>query len=244
MPCLPKNTPRVGVLSRLSSEEPAASGERIRDKFAQSRARGIWMGGWAPLGYDVQDRKLIVNEAEAERVRSIFTRFLRIGSATELARALAREGVLGKRGKPIDKGVLYKLLNNRIYIGEAVHKGHSFPGEHQAIIDRSLWDKVHAIMAESPRKRGSKTRAQTPALLKGLIFGPNGQAMSPTHTRRGGRLLTTILPPAAQKSPMSASEQFDDREKGPRWAREAGLPRRKRLGLPLPLHRKRPEQTR
>ncbi len=178
----------LNVLLSFAQFEREVIGERIRDKFAASRRKGMWMGGHPPLGYDVQDRKLVVNEIEAEIVRMIFTRFVRIGSATELARALLQEGIRGKTGKPIDKGCLYKLLNNRTYIGEAVHKGQSYPGEHRAIIVQDLWDKVHAIMGESPRKRASNTRAQTPALLKGLIFGPGGSAMSPTHTRKGGRL--------------------------------------------------------
>ena len=105
-----------------------------------------------------------------------------------LARELRREGVRTKRGKLIDKGYLYKLLNNRTYLGLAVHKGTAYPGEHAAIIDQALWDKVHAILAENTRTRSANTRAQTPALLKGLIFGPTGAAMSPTHTRKGNRL--------------------------------------------------------
>ena len=96
--------------------------------------------------------------------------------------------MLNKRGKPIDEGFLYKLLNNRLYLGEAVHKGKSHPGQHHAIVGQDLWDKVHAILQESPTKRVAKTRAQMPALLKGLIFGPDGSAKSPTHTRKGGRL--------------------------------------------------------
>jgi site-specific DNA recombinase len=80
------------------------------------------------------------------------------------------------------------MLNNRVYIGEAVHKGTSYPGEHSAIIERETWDKVHAILTESPRKRAARTRADTPALLRGLLYGPDGAAFSPTHTRKGGRL--------------------------------------------------------
>jgi hypothetical protein len=88
----------------------------------------------------------------------------------------------------VDKGYLYQLLKNRVYIGEAVHKGESFPGEHKAIVPRQLWDKVHAILNENARKRSARARAQTPALLKGIIFGPTGCAMTPTHTRKRGRL--------------------------------------------------------
>ena len=105
------------------------------------------MGGFVPLGYDVRDRKLVVNEAEAATCRMIFERFVKIGSATALVRALRAEGITGKQGKLVDKGYVYKLLNNRTYIGEAVHKGTAYPGEHEAIIDRALWDRVHAILA-------------------------------------------------------------------------------------------------
>ena len=178
----------LNVLLSFAQFEREVIGERIRDKFAASRKRGIWMGGWAPLGYEVRDRKLVVNEVDAELVRSIFQRFLKTGSATVLARELIAENVRNKYGKLIDKGILYKMLNNPVYIGVAVHKGVSYPGEHVSIIDRKIWDKVQARFRESPRKRGAATRAQTPALLKGLIFGPTGVAMSPTHTRKNGRL--------------------------------------------------------
>ena len=138
--------------------------------------------------YEVRDRKLIINEPEAATVRMIFERFLKVGSATTLARSLVVDGVRSRRGKLVDKGFLYKLLNNRIYIGEAVHKGTSYPGEHQAIISHELWDNVRESFQGSPRMRAACTRAATPALLKGLLFGPTGCAMSPTHTRRGDKL--------------------------------------------------------
>jgi site-specific DNA recombinase len=178
----------LNILLSFAQFEREVIGERIRDKFAASRKRGMWMGGFVPLGYDVKDRKLVVNEGEAAILRMIFERFTRIGSATTLVRSLRAEGITGKRGKLVDKGYLYKLLNNRVYVGEAVHKGTAYAGEHQAIIDRALWDRVHGILRESPRKRAAHTRAQTPALLKGLIFGPTGRAMTPAHTRRNGRL--------------------------------------------------------
>jgi hypothetical protein len=118
----------------------------------------------------------------------IFERFVKTGSATVLARALHAEGVVTRSGKRFDKAVLYKLLANRVYVGDAVHKGTAYPGEHQPIIDRTLWDKVHAILGESPRKRAANNRRQTPALLKGLIVAENGRAMTPMHTRKGDRL--------------------------------------------------------
>jgi hypothetical protein len=136
----------------------------------------------------VKERKLVVVKEDAERVRAIFTRFVQLGSATAVAKELVAKGERNKYGQLLDKGVLYRLLNNRVYIGEAVHKGTSYPGEHEAIIDRGLWDKVHALIKESPRKRGARNRAQTPALLKGLIFGPTGCAITPTHTRKAGKI--------------------------------------------------------
>lgn len=179
----------LNILLSFAQFEREVIGERIRDKFMASRSRGMWMGGHPPLGYDVKDRKLVVNDAEAAIVRMIFERFVRVGSATTLARSLAAEGVLTKRGRAIDRGYLYVLLNNRTYIGEAVHKGASYPGEHQPIITRALWDKVRAILQVSPRKRAANTRGQqTPAPLKGLVFGPDGRAFTPTYTRRGGKL--------------------------------------------------------
>jgi site-specific DNA recombinase len=194
----------LNILFSFAQFEREVIGERIRDKFAASRRKGMWMGGWAPLGYDVKDRKLVVNEPEAELVRSIFERLVKIGSATKLAQVLLSERILGKRGKPIDKGVIYKLLNNRVYIGEAVHKGESYPGEHEAIVSRALWDKVHAVIKESPRRRAGATRKQTPALLKGLIFGPTGAAMSPTHTRRGTKLYRYYVSQKALKEGADA----------------------------------------
>ena len=151
-------------------------GERIRDKFAASRKRGMWMGGYVPLGYDVADRKLVVNEAEAATVRRIFERFVEVGSATELAQELRRRGRHAtSRASCIDKGYLYKMLNNRVYLGEAVHKGNVYPGEHEAIIERGLWDKVHAILQRKP----AQARQQHPRADAGAAEGPDLRAPAP-----------------------------------------------------------------
>ena len=178
----------LNILLSFAQFEREVIGERIRDKFAASRKRGMWMGGFVPMGYDVVDRKLVINEVEAATVRHMFQRFVDLGSATLLTREMVAQGVLNKRGKPIDKGFLYKLFRNRVYIGEAVHKGTSYPGEHDAIVSQELWDKVHAILQESPRARAAKARAQTPALLKGLMFSDSGVAMTPTATKKGSKL--------------------------------------------------------
>jgi hypothetical protein len=148
----------------------------------------MWMGGKVPLGYDVASRKLVVNEAEAARVRRVFELFVETASGVETVRRLQAEGVTSKSGKLLDKGDVYKALNLRTYIGEVTHKGNIYRGEHQAIVPRELWDRAHAILRESPRVRANRNRQQTPALLKGLIFGPDGRALSPTHCRKNGRL--------------------------------------------------------
>jgi site-specific DNA recombinase len=136
-------------------------------------------------------------EREAALVRRIFDRFAKTGSALLVARELNTAGEVTKQrpsangargGKSWTKGAVYKVLANRVYLGEAVHKGVAYPGEHAPIIDQRVWDKAHAVMAEPAHRRGAATRAQVPALLKGLIFGPNGRPMSPSHTRRRGRI--------------------------------------------------------
>ena len=157
------------------------------------------MGGHPPLGYDVRDRKLVVNPAEAELVRLIFRRFLDLGSALLLIRELNAQGHRTKswttqsgtfrEGRPFDKGTLYKILRNRTYLGEAVHKGKSYPGEHEPIVDRATWDRVHEVLASNAKRRGNEARARTPAPLRGLMRCTHcSSAMTPTHTRRRGRL--------------------------------------------------------
>ena len=178
----------LNILLSFAQFEREVTAERIRDKVAASRKKGMWMGGVPPFGYRVANRKLLVDEAAAAHVRWIFGRFIEIGSCTLLAREVGARGLGTPRGNRIDKKYLYRMLSNRAYLGEAVHKGDSYPGEHDAIIDRETWDRVHAILQESPRKRAARTRAETPALLKGLLFGSDGAAFSPTHTRKGRRL--------------------------------------------------------
>ncbi|MEO1610666.1 MAG: recombinase family protein [Pseudomonadota bacterium] len=198
----------LNILLSFAQFEREVTAERIRDKVAASRKKGIWMGGVPPYGYRVENRKLVVDEDHAVHVRWIFARFIEIGSGTELAREIAKQGIRTPKGNRIDKKYLYRMLNNRAYIGEAVHKGDSYPGEHDAIIDREIWDKVHTILQESPRKRAARTRADTPALLKGLLFGPDGAAFSPTHTRKAGKLYRyyvsqTVLKRGAASCPVS-----------------------------------------
>src|SRR5436305_4807029 len=137
----------LNILLSFAQFEREVIGERIRDKFAASRKKGMWMGGFVPLGYEVKDRKLVVNEGEAVIVRMIFTLLAKVGKATTCVRSLRDKGVRGKRGRLIDKGYVYQLFRNRTYIGEAVHKGISYPGEHKAIISKELWDGVYQVLS-------------------------------------------------------------------------------------------------
>src|SRR6478752_6730846 len=105
----------------------------------------MWMGGFVPMGYRVRDRKLVIHEPEAAVIRMIFERFLKIGSATTLSRQLRAENVCSHRGRVIDKGNLYRILRNQVYIGLAVHKGVAYPGEHAPIVSQALWDKAQSI---------------------------------------------------------------------------------------------------
>jgi DNA invertase Pin-like site-specific DNA recombinase len=178
----------LNVLLSFAQFEREVIGERIRDKVAASRRKGMWMGGWAPLGYDVKNRKLIINDAEASLVQSIFKQFAQGIQPQLLLRRLADDGSLNKNGKPIDKGYLYRVINNRVYLGEAVHKGQAYPGEHEAIIAQDLWDQAHSQIATTPQAKRKRQLTRSPALLRGLIFAADGSAMTPSHTRRGGRL--------------------------------------------------------
>jgi hypothetical protein len=201
----------LNILLSFAQFEREVIGERIRDKFAASRARGMWMGGKVPLGYDVRERKLVINKAEAAIVRRVFQGFVEIGSGTKLTQVLRAEGVTTKNGKLVDKGNIYKLLNNWTYVGEAAHKGNVYAGEHQAIVTRELWDQVHAALTVSPRARANKNRAQSSALLRGLIFGADGRAMSPTHTRRRGRLYRYYVSQSALKGSNDSDSSASDR---------------------------------
>lgn len=188
------------VLASFAEFERAVTTERIRDKIAASRRKGKWCGGNIPLGYALENRKLIIEEREAALVRRIFTRFIQLGSATKLVKELQAEAIVTKRGRAFDKGAVYQILGNRTYRGLAVHKGEAFPGEHAAIIDKRLWAQVQGVLKTSPRARANANRAKTPALLKGLIYDRAGRALSPTHTKKGAKRYSYYALNAAMKS--------------------------------------------
>ena len=189
----------LNVLLSFAQFEREVTGERIRDKIAASKRKGLWMGGVPPLGYDVASRLLVINETEADLVRRIFGEMLTIGSPTRIAQGLASEGITTKAwttqdgqvrsGTQIDRKYLYKLLRNRIYLGELSHKGSWFPGAHAPIIDHGLWGQVHEVLARDSHVRSvdTQTRESTDALLRGLLFGPSGDPMYPTYASKNKR---------------------------------------------------------
>ncbi len=188
----------LNVLLSFAQFEREVAGERIRDKIAMSKRRGMWMGGLPPLGYDGIDRKLVINEAEADTVRLIFTRYIEIGSVAALKLSLDAEGVVSKHrtfangrtmgGVPISRGAFYQILRNRLYRGEIEHRGEVHAGQHQPIIDPTLWDTVQTRLAQhAVRSRGNKSTTTFTAPLAGLVFDAAGNRMTPTHAQKGGR---------------------------------------------------------
>ena len=193
----------LNVLLSFAQFEREVTGERIRDKIAASKARGMWMGGIPPLGYDIPEpgsRSLRVNEEEAKRVRHIYRRYVALGSVYTLQRDLASDGIRSKRyvtrkgkvlgGTDFSRGALFHLLRNKTYLGLITHKGETHQGEHQAIIEQDLFDQVKAQLdANSRRRIKIKERSVARSPLKGKLVDATGEAMTPAFTRnRHGKL--------------------------------------------------------
>ena len=183
----------LNVLLSFAQFEREVTGERIRDKIAASRQKGMWMGGVVPLGYDVMDKTLLVNEQEAKTVRHIYTRYLALGCVRQLKEELDTEGYVSKvravegvhtGGRPFSRGALYTLLKNPIYIGQVTHQGRRYEGQHAGILEHSLWEKVQARLHENRRKHKTRKSVKDPSLLAGLLFDESGHLLSPSHTRK------------------------------------------------------------
>ncbi len=187
----------LNMLLSFAQFEREITSERIRDKIAASKKKGMWMGGNPPLGYDVGDRKLMVNEPEAETVRHIFRRHVVLGSVRRLKEELDAAGIASKvrvadsgrrwGGKPFARGALYLMLQNRIYLGETVHKDKSYPGEHEGIVDQELWDAVQAKLMENRVDRVDGGATGDPSLLVGLLYDDLGNRMTPSHAVKNGK---------------------------------------------------------
>jgi len=186
----------LNVLLSFAQFEREVIGERIRDKIAASKRKGMWMGGVPPLGYRAQGRKLVIIDSEAELVRSIFRRYSELGSVRLLRAELEAHGSKSKSrtsaagrvigGKPFSRGGLYLILQNRIYLGEIVHKGQFHRGEHPPIIDQPLWEAAQAHLAGHATQRNPGTRTRQPSLLAGMLFDRDGNRMTPTHAVKKG----------------------------------------------------------
>ncbi|MBA3520794.1 MAG: recombinase family protein [Rhizobiales bacterium] len=186
----------LNMLLSFAQFEREVTGERIRDKIAASKQKGMWMGGLPPLGYAVQDRKLVVVADEAETVRHIYRRYADLGSVRALKEELARSGIVSKRrvdrfgresgGNPLARGALYLMLQNRIYRGEIVHKEQCYPGEHEAIVDEELWQEVQVLLTENRVERKTGGDAAGSSLLAGLLYDDAGERMTPSHANKKG----------------------------------------------------------
>lgn len=186
----------LNMLLSFAQFEREVTGERIRDKIAASKQKGMWMGGLPPLGLDVEDRKLVINTGEADIVRHIFRRYAVVKSVNALKDELESDGVASKArldkfgrvsgGNAITRGALYRMLQNRIYRGEIVHRDKCYPGLHDAIVDAALWDDAQLALAENRVERVSRSNATAPSLLAGLVYDGSGDRMSPTHANKRG----------------------------------------------------------
>jgi DNA invertase Pin-like site-specific DNA recombinase len=177
----------LNILLSFAQFEREVTGERIRDKFAASKKKGMWMGGIVPFGYIVDNRQLIVQAEEAELVREIYRQYLKLGHVTGLRTYLESRNLRGRSAKPFGRGALYHLLSNRIYIGEIAHRGQVYPGQHKAIIDVETWNAVAEKLRANNRAPGRHPRATAPSLLTGLVFDVAGVRYTPTHAVKRGK---------------------------------------------------------
>jgi len=188
----------LNVLLSFAQFEREVAADRVRDKMVASKKKGLWMHGVPPLGYDIKERRLAVNAAEAKIVTLIFQRFAATGSATGVVKELRERGIVSKHwvtqsgreivGKAIDKSYLYKMLANRTYLGELRHQDQWFPGAHPAVIATDLWERAQAAFTRPPRAAVSEREGKVVFLLKGLVVGADGRALTPWHTtKKNGR---------------------------------------------------------
>jgi DNA invertase Pin-like site-specific DNA recombinase len=206
----------LNVLLSFAQFEREVTGERIRDKIAASKRKGMWMGGVIPMGYDLEDRRLIPNPAEAATVKRIFEAYLDQGCVSNLQIYLEENGLHNKRrvsrtgnvtgGTAFGRGALYELLQNRIYLGEITHKGASYPGQQPAIIPRELWDKVQAQLQANPRKKRGKAHSARSSLLIGLLYDAEGNQFTPSHTLKKGKLYDYYVSKIAAKRGTSKAK--------------------------------------
>ena len=187
----------LNVLLSFAQFEREVTGERIRDKIAASKRKGLWMGGVPPLGYDVRDHALVVNEAEASVVKLIYERYLEVGWVRLLKEDLDRRGIVSKvrvsrkgiksGGQSFSRGALYELLSNPIYIGEIRHRQERHPGQHESILERDLWEKVQQRLSDQARRDGEPLTQALPSPLAGKVFDEKGEPLYTQGAAKAGR---------------------------------------------------------
>jgi DNA invertase Pin-like site-specific DNA recombinase len=187
----------LNVLLSFAQFEREVTGERIRDKIAASKLKGMWMGGLVPLGYNVCDRRIVIDEGEGETVRYIFRRYQELGCVRLLKEDLERDGILSKRrtskggiesgGHSFSRGALYALLSNPIYVGEIRHKGVCHTGQHEAILDRAVWDRTQQQLREHRMRSKCRDTSVEKSPLTGRLVDENGDGLTPSHARKGER---------------------------------------------------------
>jgi site-specific DNA recombinase len=187
----------LNVLLSFAQFEREVTGERIRDKIAASKKKGMWMGGMVSVGYDVVGRKLVINSSEAAQVIHIYELYLALGCVSRLKAELDGDGIVSKLrtsragkvsgGLRYSRGALYELLSNRLYLGEIRHRNQHFPGQHDAIVPADLWAKVQAKLTVNTQGKRSGLKAKEPSLLLGLVFDEAGNRLTPSHTVKDGK---------------------------------------------------------
>jgi site-specific DNA recombinase len=187
----------LNVLLSFAQFEREVTGERIRDKVAASKRKGMWMGGHVPLGYDAVDRKLVINQHEANTVQTLFALYREHGSARAVQSLAKQQGLRSKirqnkdgtlrGGEPFGRGHIYQILSNPLYVGEVRHKDTVYPGEHDAIIDQDLWEAVQCQLASNRVNRRNGTNSKEPSLLAGLLFDSAGSRFTPSHAVKNGQ---------------------------------------------------------
>jgi site-specific DNA recombinase len=201
----------LNVLLSFAQFEREVTGERIRDKVAASKRKGLWMGGLVPLGYEVRNRQLEINPTEAASVKHIFTRYGELGSVRLLKEELDRDGVRSKRrvsksgvesgGSAFSRGALYTLLKNPIYVGEIRHKGACHPGQHAPIADRATWDLAAKLLRDHTARPGVRNSRSESSPLIGKLFDENGDGLTPTHAVKGDRRYRYYVSRSLTKGP-------------------------------------------
>ena len=233
----------LNVLLSFAQFEREVTAERIRDKMAASKRKGMWMGGFVPLGYDAIDKKLVINGEEAEAVRTIFNLYLALGTVRQVKAEVDRLGILTKRrtvrdqrvrgGRPLSRGYVYAMLTNPLYRGKIRYRGEIHEGEHEAIIDEETWDRVQATLIDNARKARGRKAAASPSLLAGRLYTEDGIPFTPSHAVKDGKRYRYYI----ERPLIDGNDQFShEAEQATGSASSDRMPSSRRRGWRIPAH--------